>query len=81
MKFPKIRIRPTSRLTIVSHTILILLMPLLVMGLVLSKFTFGAIMIVLLAKWRMFAVKPRYWVTNLKSNLVDIFVGVSVVAL
>jgi hypothetical protein len=79
MKFPKIRIKPTSRLTIVSHTVLILLMPLLVMGLVLSKFTLGAVMIVLLAKWRMFAVKPRYWVTNLKSNLVDIFVGLSVV--
>ena len=31
--------------------------------------------LVLLSKWRMFAVRPRYWILNIKSNLVDIIVG------
>ena len=36
-------------------------------------------LIVLVSKWRMFAVRPRYWELNLKSNLVDIIVGCSFV--
>jgi hypothetical protein len=28
----------------------------------------------------MLAVKPRYWISNIRANLVDIFVGLSVVA-
>ena len=35
--------------------------------------------LVLLSKWRMFAVRPRYWFLNLKSNLVDLIVGMSFV--
>lgn len=38
-----------------------------------------ALAIVLLGKWRMFAVKPRFWFKNLQSNLVDIIVGFSIV--
>jgi hypothetical protein len=37
------------------------------------------LLLVLLSKWRMFAVRPRYWFLNLKSNLVDIIVGASFV--
>lgn len=39
------------------------------------------IILVLISKWRMFAVRPRYWFLNLKSNLVDLIVGVSFVML
>ena len=35
--------------------------------------------LVFLSKWRMFAVRPRYWAINLKSSLVDIIVGCSFV--
>ena len=35
--------------------------------------------IVLLSKWRIFAVRPRYWAANLMSNLVDIIVGIGYV--
>lgn len=34
--------------------------------------------LVLLGKWRIFAVRPRYWLMNIKANLVDIIVGLSV---
>lgn len=37
------------------------------------------LLLVLLSKWRMFAVRPRYWALNLKSNLVDLIVGCSFV--
>jgi hypothetical protein len=40
-----------------------------------------AFAIVLLSKWRILAVRPRFWFKNIQSNLVDIIVGVSVVVL
>lgn len=40
-----------------------------------------AIILVLLSKWRVLAVRPRYWWTNIQANIVDIIVGVSFVAL
>lgn len=38
-----------------------------------------AIALVVLSKWRVFAVRPRFWWANLQSNLVDFIVSVSVV--
>lgn len=35
------------------------------------------VILVILSKWRMFAVRPRYLFLNLKSNLVDLIVGFS----
>lgn len=37
------------------------------------------VLFVLVSKWRMFAVRPRYWLTNIKANLVDLIVGTSFV--
>lgn len=37
--------------------------------------------LVLLSKWRVFAVRSRYWVANIKANLVDTIVGFSIVIL
>ena len=39
------------------------------------------LLLVLASKWRIFAVRARYFVLNLKSNLVDLIVGISVVLL
>jgi len=36
-----------------------------------------SLLVVLLSKWRVFAVRPRYWMANLTANVVDIVVGVS----
>lgn len=38
-----------------------------------------AIVLVLLSKWRIFAVRPRYWWANLRSNMVDFIVSISIV--
>lgn len=37
------------------------------------------IIIILVSKWRVFAVKKRYWSANIKSNLVDFVVGIGYV--
>jgi hypothetical protein len=81
MRFlPKVQINPTSRIAAVLHTVYLILLPLLVLSLVNAKFTFAALVVVFISKWRMFAVRPRYWLANIRSNLVDITVGFSVVA-
>ncbi len=40
-----------------------------------------AVLVVFLSKWRVFAVRPRFWFANLQTNLVDLFVGLSTVGL
>lgn len=40
-----------------------------------------ALLLVLVSKWRIFAVRARYWGANLLANLVDITVGCSIVGL
>lgn len=40
-----------------------------------------ALLLVLLSKWRVLAVRPRYWWVNIQANLVDLTVGVSIVLL
>ena len=37
------------------------------------------LVLVLLSKWRVLAVRPRYWIVNLLSNLTDFIVGASFV--
>ncbi len=40
-----------------------------------------AFALILLSKWRVIAVRPRYWFVNLQANMVDLIVGLSVVVL
>ncbi len=37
------------------------------------------LILVVISKWRIFAVRPRFWLTNIKSSLVDLIVGSSFV--
>lgn len=41
----------------------------------------AALALVLISKWRIFAVRPRFWKANLQSNIVDITVSVGIVIL
>ena len=70
---------------IASSAVHVLLNILLGMGAVLIT-VFSAnpalgIILVLVSKWRMFAVRSRYLLINIKANLVDIIVGLSIVML
>lgn len=40
-----------------------------------------AYLLVLLSKWRVLAVRPRFWFANVQTNIVDVLVGLSAVTL
>jgi hypothetical protein len=42
---------------------------------------YPALALVLLSKWRVFALRPRFWWVNIKANFIDFLVGVSYVGL
>jgi hypothetical protein len=41
--------------------------------------TLPAFLLVILSKWRVLAVRPRFWVANIQANLVDLIVSTSMV--
>ena len=42
---------------------------------------YPALALVILSKWRVIAVRPRFWWANIQANTVDIIVGISVAGL
>lgn len=64
------------------HVILNLLLAVVSIGatVVTGSYLIGLVLIVV-SKWRVFAVNHRYWLLNLRSSLVDLIVGVSFVLL
>lgn len=64
-----------------AHIGLKALLPLLAYILIRWDFVWPAILLVMLSKWRMFAVRPRYWMANLIANGVDITVAISLLLL
>lgn len=73
------RIKPTKGFSHLFYITLNALLPILAYILVRIDFVGLAIALVVLSKWRMFAVRPRYWIANLVSNGVDIMVAVSLI--
>lgn len=61
------------------HLVLVVLLPIMVFVLVRVEFVQLAFSVVLLSKWRMLAVRPRFWPANIRANSVDIMVGLSIV--
>jgi hypothetical protein len=78
IKLPS-RIKPVRGFAHLAHLALLFLLPLAVYILVRINFVSLAIIVIFLSKWRMFAVRPRYWIANLVANGVDIIVGISLV--
>jgi hypothetical protein len=79
MKSLPAKIKPTKGFSHAFYIALNALLPILAYILVLIDFVGLAIALALLSKWRMFAVRPRYWVANLIQNGVDIIVAVSLI--
>jgi peptidoglycan/LPS O-acetylase OafA/YrhL len=71
------KIKPASGFSRVVYVVFNVLLPLVVFALVRTDFVQLALAIILLSKWRMFAVRPRFWPANIRANAVDIIVGVS----
>jgi hypothetical protein len=66
----------------VAYIVINALLPIVLMLLVLNfSSAYPALVLVLLSKWRVFALRPRFWWVNIRANLVDFLVGASYVGL
>lgn len=73
-------VRKRSFLSEVAYVILNIILAVMLLVLVLVvNVPWPALGLVLLSKWRVFAVRSRYWTANIRANLVDTIVGVSMV--
>jgi hypothetical protein len=73
------KLLPTSGLAHLLHLVFLLVLPLAVLILVRLQFVQLAVLVIILSKWRMFAVRPRFWAANIRANAVDLMVGIATV--
>jgi len=74
-----LKLKPTSGFSYFLHLCLLLVLPVAAYILVTINFTQLALSLIVLSKWRMFAVRPRFWAANIRANAVDLMVGLSIV--
>jgi hypothetical protein len=73
------RLKPTNGFSYFFHLGLLIILPAVVFVLVRLGFVQLALSMIVLSKWRMFAVRPRFWPANIRANAVDLMVGLSIV--
>jgi len=76
------RLKPAKGFSSIFHNSLLAALPLIIFILVRlndNEFTQLALILVVLSKWRMFAVRPRFWLANIRANSIDLMVGLSIV--
>jgi hypothetical protein len=56
-----------------------MVLPVAVYVLVREQFVAVAVCLVILSKWRMFAVRPRFWPAHIRANSIDLMVGISII--
>jgi hypothetical protein len=71
------KLRPKGSFYYLAHAGLNTILPLLVLIFVRAHFAELALILIILSKWRIFAVRPHYWLPNIRANGVDIIVGLS----
>lgn len=73
------KIKPASGFSKLAHWVLVLILPVLALVFVRWSILPLAYGIIILSKWRMFAVRPRHWPANIRANAIDIIAGLSFV--
>lgn len=75
------KIKPARGFAGVFHNGLLVLLPavLFVLARLGNQFIAISFALILLSKWRMFAVRPRFWPAIIRANAVDLTVGVAAV--
>ncbi len=71
------KIRPASGFSNILHIGFTLALPLLVYAFVRINLLQLAILLILISKWRVLAVRPRHWPAYIRANAVDMIAGVS----
>lgn len=79
MRLLPYRLKPTNGVAYFLHLGLLVILPAVVFILVRLGFVQLALSAIVLSKWRMFAVRPRFWPANVRANAVDLMVGFSIV--
>ncbi len=74
------KIKPKHGYSSILHLLLTIVLPLTLYVLVRVDLRIIAVAVLLLSKWRMLAVRPRFWPANIQGNAIDIFVGLSVIS-
>lgn len=74
------RLRPGRGFAHIFHLSLVAILPVIMFILVRIHFEEIALAVLLLSKWRMFAVRPHHWAAHVRTNAVDIIVGAGVLA-
>lgn len=78
-------LKSSKRRSVISELVYIILnvaLAIAVLGVVWAiESPLPAFALILLSKWRVLAVRPRYWFANVQANLVDFIVSLSVVVL
>lgn len=77
VKYLVTRFRPGKGFAHFFHLALIALIPLFVWFFIRLDLVAVAFIVLLLSKWRMFAVHPRHWIAHIRSNAVDVIAGLS----
>ena len=72
------KIKPSRGFGYAIYLALNALLPILVLLLVKAELADMAAGLIVLSKWRMLAVKTRFWIANLRANDIDIIIGLSV---
>lgn len=73
------KIKPIGGFSNIFHLLLTVVLPLSVYVLVRLNLVQLAIVLILIGKWRILSVKPRYWLPLIRSNAVDIIVSIAII--
>lgn len=79
MKQLNSKISSTSTLWQIAHFFYVILLPVILFVCVNRGLALVAIGFIVLSKWRIVVVRPRYWLASLRANAVDLIIGLSTV--
>jgi hypothetical protein len=73
------KLKPAQGFSHYFHLGLTSFLPAIIYVLIRMGFAQVAVLLIVLSKWRMFVVRPRYWMANIAANAIDIIVGLSII--
>lgn len=78
VKYIKERLRPDKGFAHFFHLSFVSIVPFLVFIFVRLDLSGVALAVILISKWRMLSVKPRYWLAHIRTNAVDLTFSLSI---
>lgn len=74
------KVRPTKGFAHVFHLSFVAIVPILIFIFVRIDLITVALAVILISKWRIFAVRPRHWLAHFRTNAVDIIFSLSILS-